>query len=157
MIKFEVDQSALQEVQERLSGLAPRVIAAVYRELKPLLYQSFSSALQKYFSGNAPERGPAQSVLTTRTGRLQTSVLKSFEANIDGATLTISASSDLPYAAIHEYGGFSGRKGPYKKKRGHRAWIRPRPYLRPALHDLEQVLPDLLEQAIERAGANTIQ
>ena len=157
MIQFEMDQSALQEVQQRLSGLAPRVVAAVYRELKPLLYQSFSSALQKYFSGNAPERGPAGDVLTVRSGDLRDSVLKSFQANIDGGTLSIRAGSDLAYAAIHEYGGFSGRKAPYKKKRGHRAWIRPRPYLRPALHDLEQVLPDLLEQAIQQATADTIQ
>jgi len=154
MIRFEMDQSALQEVQQRLSEFPPRMVAAVYRELKPLLYQSFSSALEKYFSGDAPERGRAGSVLTRRTGDLQDSVLKSFEANTDGMTLTISAGSDLPYAAIHEYGGFAGRKRPYKKKKGHRAWIRPRPYLRPALHYLEQVLPDLLEQAIERAGAN---
>jgi phage gpG-like protein len=157
MIKFEMDQPALQQVQQRLSGLAPRVVAAVYRQLKPMLYESFSSALEKYFSGSAPKRGPAGNVLTTRTGDLQTSVLKSFEAEIDGDTLRISAGSDLPYAAIHEYGGFAGRRGPYKKKRGHRAWIRPRPYLRPALHDLEQVLPDLLEQAIQQATANTIQ
>ncbi len=151
MIKFEVDPYALQQLQERLSGLAPRLVANVYRELKPLLYQSFSTALGKYFSGNAPERGPAGDFLTTRSGDLQRSVLKSFEAEMDGNRMTISASSDLPYAAIQEYGGFAGRKPPYKKKKGHRAWIRPRPYLRPAIYELEQLLPDLLEQALERA------
>src|SRR6185312_3749744 len=70
MIKVEMDQSALQQVQQRLAAMPPRLIAAVYRELKPLLYQAFSIALIKYFAGNAPKRGPAGDVLSFRTGEL---------------------------------------------------------------------------------------
>ena len=67
-----------------------------------------------------------------------------------GQTLTVSIGSELPYARIHEYGGFAGRRGPYKKKDGHRSYIRPRPYLRPAINDLQKALPGLLEQAIQQ-------
>jgi len=154
MITVEMDQTALQGLQQRLSSLAPRMVARVYRELKPLLYQSFSVAILKYFSGNADKRGPAGDVLTFRSGGLLKSVLENFNVVSDGQTLKITAGADIPYAAIQEYGGFAGRKQPFKKKDGRRPYIRPRPYLRPALQDLQDVLPDLLEQAIERASAS---
>lgn len=155
MIRVEMDQNALQQVQQRLSTLAPRLVARVYQELKPLLYDSFAAAVQKYFLvGGANIRGPAGDLLTSRTGGLLDSVLKSFAATVDGNTLSISAGSDRPYAAIQEFGGYAGRKGPFKKKNGHRPYIRPRPYLRPALSDLQDLLPALLEQAIEQASVD---
>ena len=155
MIRVEMDQSALQQVQQRLSTLAPRVVARVYQELKPLLYDSFATAVQKYFLvGGANTRGPAGVLLTSRSGKLLESVLKSFTATIDGNTLSISAGSDRPYAAIQEFGGYAGRRGPFKKKDGKRPYIRPRPYLRPALSDLQDLLPGLLQQAIEQANVD---
>lgn len=157
MITVEMDQTALQQVQQRLAGLAPPLIARVYRELRPLLYQSFSSAVQKYFSSGSPARGTAGDVLTIRSGKLLNSVLDHFEVTRDGATLKISAGADTPYAHIQEYGGYTGRKPPFKKKNGHRPYIRPRPYLRPALKDLRELLPEILEQAIQNAIANPIQ
>jgi phage gpG-like protein len=153
MIRVEIDQNALQQVQQRLSALAPRVVARVYQELKPLLYDSFATAVQKYFlAGGLNTRGPAGDLLTSRSGKLLESVLKSFTATIDGNTLAISAGSDRPYAAIQEYGGYAGRKGPFKKENGQRPYIRPRPYLRPALSDLQDLIPGLLEQAIQQAS-----
>jgi phage gpG-like protein len=153
MIKVEMDQSALEQVQQRLSTLAPRVVARVYQELKPMLYDSFSTAVQKYFLvGGANTRGPAGDLLTSRTGDLLKSVLESFSATIDGNTLSISAGSDRPYAAIQEFGGYAGRRGPFKKENGKRPYIRPRPYLRPALADLQDELPALLQQAIDQAN-----
>lgn len=154
MITVEMDQTALEQLQQRLSALGPRMVARVYRELKPLLYQSFSTAVQKYFSGNSPKRGPAGDVLTVRSGELLKSVLKNFEVSGEGLTLKITAGADMPYAAIQEYGGFAGRRPPFKKKNGQRPYIKPRPYLRPALQDLQDLLPDLLEQAIEQASAS---
>lgn len=155
MIKVEMDQSALQQVQQRLSTLAPRVVARVYQELKPMLYDSFAAAVQKYFVvGGANARGPAGDLLTSRSGKLLESVLQSFSATIDGNTLSISAGSDRPYAAIQEFGGYAGRKGPFKKENGKRPYIRPRPYLRPALADLQDLIPTLLQQAIEQASVD---
>ena len=153
MIRVEMDQNALQQVQQRLSTLAPRVVARVYQELKPMLYDSFAAAVQKYFViGAANSRGPAGDLLTSRSGKLLESVLQSFTATIDGNTLSISAGSDRPYAAIQEFGGYAGRRGPFKKKDGKRPYIRPRPYLRPALSDLQDLLPELLQQAIDQAS-----
>lgn len=153
MIKVEMDQNALQQVQERLSTLAPRTIARVYQELKPMLYDSFAAAVQKYFVvGGANTRGTAGDLLTSRSGNLLKSVLDSFSASIDGNTLSISAGSDRPYAAIQEFGGYAGRRGPFKKENGQRPYIRPRPYLRPALSDLQDLLPALLQQAIDQAS-----
>jgi len=138
----------VQQLQQRLAGLAPRVVAQVYQALQPLIYQSLRSAVPKYFAGSG--KGSASDLLTSRTGKLLNSVLQSIETKSDGQTLTVSIGSDLPYARIHEYGGFAGRRGPYKKKDGHRSYIRPRPYLRPAINDLQKALPALLEQAIQQ-------
>ncbi len=149
MIIVQMDDSAIRQLQERLSELPPRLIAQVQQALRPLLYQALQSNLQKYFSGSAPAHGPADKTLTPRSGKLMNSVLNSLEITGDAASLYISIGSNVRYAAIQEYGGFAGRRGPFKKKGGHRAWIPPRPYLRPTMHDLEKQLPNLVEQAIQ--------
>jgi len=149
VISIQIDDSAIQQLQQRLAGLAPRVVAQVYEALQPLIYQSLSTAVPKYFAGSA-SKGSSSDVLTSRSGNLMNSVLQSIESKIDGQSLTVSIGSKLPYARIHEYGGFAGRRGPYKKKDGHRSYIRPRPYLRPAINDLQKALPALLEQAIQQ-------
>jgi phage gpG-like protein len=149
VIKVEIDDSALQQLQQRLTELPPRLIADVYKALTPLIYQSLQSAIPKYFSGSGTKGSPS-STLTSRSGNLMNSVLQSIQASTDGETLNVSIGSDLPYAAIHEYGGFAGRRAPFKKKNGQRPYIRPRPYLQPSINDLQQALPDLLEQAIQQ-------
>lgn len=149
MIKVQIDDSALQQLQQRLTGLAPRLVAQVYKALQPLVYQSLRTAVPKYFAGSAG-KGDSSDLLTSRSGNLLNSVLQSIEAKTDGQSLTVSIGSDLKYARIHEYGGFAGRQGPFKKKEGRRPYIRPRPYLRPAINDLQQALPGLLEQAIQQ-------
>ena len=149
MISVQIDDSAVQQLQQRLAGLAPRVVAQVYEALQPLIYQSLRTAVPKYFAGSGG-KGGSSDLLTSRSGNLMNSVLQSIETKIDGQSLTVSIGSDLKYARIHEYGGFAGRRGPYKKKDGHRSYIRPRPYLRPAINDLQKALPALLEQAIQQ-------
>ena len=149
MISVQIDDSAIQQLQQRLAGLAPRVVAQVYEALQPLIYQSLSSAVPKYFAGSAA-KGASSDLLTSRSGNLLNSVLQSIQTKVDGDSLSVSIGSKLPYARIHEYGGFAGRKGPFKKRTGHRPYIKPRPYLRPALNDLQKALPDLLEQAIQQ-------
>jgi phage gpG-like protein len=149
VISVKIDDSAILQLQQRLAGLAPRVVAEVYKALQPLVYQSLQSAVPKYFAGSA-SKGSSSDLLTSRSGNLLNSVLQSIEAKIDRDSLTVSIGSELPYARIHEYGGFAGRKGPFKKRTGHRPYIKPRPYLRPAINDLQKALPDLLEQAIQQ-------
>lgn len=149
MISVKIDDSAVLQLQQRLAGLAPRVVAQVYEALQPLIYQSLRTAVPKYFAGSAG-KGASSDLLTSRSGNLMNSVLNSIQVSPDGQSLAVSLGSDLPYARIHEYGGFAGRRGPYKKKDGHRSYIRPRPYLRPAINDLQKALPDLLEQAIQQ-------
>jgi phage gpG-like protein len=149
VIKVQIDDSALRQLQQRLAGLAPRLVADVYKALQPLIYQSLQAAVPKYFAGSAG-KGSSSDLLTSRSGNLLNSVLNSIQVSPDGQSLAVSIGSDLPYARIHEYGGFAGRRGPYKKKDGHRPYIRPRPYLRPAINDLQKALPALLEQAIQQ-------
>lgn len=149
MISVQIDDSAVQQLQQRLAGLAPRVVAQVYEALQPLIYQSLRSAVPKYFAGSAG-KGGSSDLLASRSGKLLNSVLNSIQVSPDGQSLVVSIGSNLPYARIHEYGGFAGRPGPFKKKEGRRPYLKPRPYLRPAINDLQQALPDLLEQAIQQ-------
>jgi phage gpG-like protein len=149
VISVQIDDSAIQQLQQRLAGLAPRMVAEVYKALQPLIYQSLQTAVPKYFAGSA-SKGSASDLLTSRSGNLLNSVLNSIQVSPDGESLSVSIGSELPYARIHEYGGFAGRKGPFKKRTGHRPYIKPRPYLRPAINDLQKALPDLLEQAIQQ-------
>jgi phage gpG-like protein len=149
VISVQIDDSAIQQLQQQLAGLAPRVVTQVYEALQPLIYQSLRTAVPKYFAGSA-SKSTSSDLLTSRSGNLLNSVLNSIQVSPDGQSLAVSIGSELPYARIHEYGGFAGRHGPYKKKDGHRSYIGPRPYLRPAINDLQRVLPDLLEQAIQQ-------
>jgi phage gpG-like protein len=148
VIKVTIDNSALQQLQQRLSALPPRVVAAVYKALQPLVYQSLRTAIPRYFAGSG---GPNSTVLTSRSGKLMNSVLQSIEARMDGEKMVVSIGSDEKYAPIHEYGGYAGRKPPFKKKDGKRPYLPARPYLHPAMADLERALPNLLEQAIQEA------
>jgi len=148
VIKVEIDNAAVQQLQQRLSALPPRMVAQVYKALQPLVYQSLRSAIPKYFTGSG---GPDSNLLASRSGNLMNSVLQSIETKIDEKEMSVSIGSNLPYAAIHEYGGYAGRRGPFRKKDGKRPYLRPRPYLHPAISDLKQALPDLLEQAIQQA------
>ena len=148
MITITMDESAMQQLQQRLQGLPPRLIAEVYKALKPLVYQSLRRAVPRYFAGSG---GASSNLLASRSGRLMNSVLESIQATSDGQSLVVSIGSNLPYAAIHEYGGYAGRRGPFKKKDAKRPYLRPRPYLHPAMRDLQQALPVLLEQALQQA------
>jgi len=147
VIIVNIDQSALEKLQQRLNALPPRLVAEVYQALKPLVYQSLRAAIPRYFAGSG---GGNSALLTSRSGRLLESVLQSIETRIEGEKMSVSIGSNLPYAAIHEYGGYAGRRGPFKKKEGKRPYLRPRPYLHPAMGDLQQALPELLEQAIRQ-------
>lgn len=147
MISAQIEDSALQQLQQRIAALGPRVAVEVCNALKPLVYQSLRNIIPKYFAGSG---GSNSTMLTARTGNLMNSVLQSIQAIGDGDNLKISIGSDLPYAAVHEYGGYAGRRPPFKKKNGARPYLRPRPYLHPAMTDLQQMLPDLLEQAIQQ-------
>jgi phage gpG-like protein len=148
VITVQIDQSALQMLKQQLSTLPPRLTAEVYKAIGPLVYQSLYEAVPKYFSGSG------NNMLTSRSGNLLNSVLQSIQTNIDGEGLTVTIGSDLPYAAVHEYGGYAGRRGPFKKKDGRRPYLPPRPYLHPAMDDLQKALPGLVEQAIQQVQAS---
>jgi phage gpG-like protein len=150
VISVQLDESAVQRVRQRLAALPPQFAAQVYAVLRPMVYHALCSAVPRYFSGS----GSGGSMLTSRSGNLLNSVLQSITTGTDGQNLTVSIGSDLPYAAIQEYGGYAGRRPPFKKKDGRRPYLRPRPYLQPAINDLQQALPDLLEQAIQQVQAS---
>lgn len=152
MIAFELDSNQLDDFFQDLDTLPPRLMLKLNAALGPLLYSALGGTLQKYFSGSSPVRGPAGKVLTSRSGNLFNSVMASLQTSVQDEAITISIGSSLPYAAIHEYGGYAGRPGPFKKKTGHRPYLMARPYLNPAMDDLVAALPDLVDQAYSQVA-----
>jgi phage gpG-like protein len=158
VIQFSIDQESQKRLEKFLTTFGPRLMAETHQALKLLLYQGAQSAVQKYFAGSGPKGGPTTSLLTSRSGALANSLLASVETGLDPPSpsdsttqITAQLGSSLPYARIQEYGGVAGRAGPFKKKDGRRPYLPPRPYLQPTFNDMQALLPDLLQQAVDRA------
>jgi phage gpG-like protein len=154
VISVQIDDSALVKVRERLAQLPPRFLRRVYAELRPLLQEALLEKLNDHFAGCGEIGGPTHPTkLTNRTNNLFWSVYRSLKMSEQGTDFTLSIGSNLPYAAIHEFGGYAGRRGPFKKPDGRRPYLRARPYLHPTIDDLAEMLPELLERAVRRAWA----
>ena len=153
MISVQIDDSAVQKLQQRLSDLPPRFIKRVFVALRPLIRKTLMYKLDDHFAGWGPIGGSATNPtkLTKRTGNLYQSVIRSLQISESATQFSVSIGSDLPYAAIHEYGGYAGRSGPFKSEECTRPYIHPRPYLKPTIDDLADFLPNLLEEAIQKA------
>lgn len=145
-----------ERLTDYLQAISPRVVAEVHLSLKAWIYQGANMSITKYFAEGSAAAGRGArnfgNVLISRTGTLQRAILASAgqaldPASPDESTDAISAvlSPDTPYARIQEYGGYAGR--------GHKSYIPPRPYLQPAINEVDSELMPALESAMERAVA----
>lgn len=91
-----------------------------------------STAINKYMSkGHAGERKNNSDILRVQSGQLRSRVYSDVEKDEKGFLIGIGV-NNIPYAAIHEYGGIILRKG----KHGTTAvTMRERSYLRRAIKD----------------------
>jgi len=143
MITVRIHTTHLDRVRRSLSTFSSRLTVRVFEELSALLHRQLGSTLAFHFLCCRPLCAkPVPRILTIRTGNLYNSVIKSMRISAHQGTLVVSIGSNLPYAAIHEYGGYAGRGS-------HRVYIPPRPYLKPTLDDLERMMPALLDLAIQ--------
>jgi len=157
MISFSIDESSQRQLEQYLSTLGPRITVEVHRALKDLLLRTATTGVQTYFAGAGPKGGPTTSLLTSRSGALLKSIADSAENGIDppspgdGTTaITLQLGSALPYARIQEYGGVAGR-ATFKKPNGRRPFLPPRPYLQPVFDEMQAALPDIVQEAVEKA------
>ncbi|HEY6349608.1 MAG TPA: phage virion morphogenesis protein [Candidatus Angelobacter sp.] len=95
-------------------------------------------------------RGGAGRQILIQSRRMENSVTDANQYVISGNTLIIG--SNLRYARIQQEGGDAGRKGPFKKRNGHRSRIPARPYLVFRPED-----PANIAGAIERYISSTAQ
>ena len=97
---------------------------------------------EEYMSGPHPEK------IQPVTNRLRSSI--KFRVARSENEIGISFGTDVPYAAIHEFGGNTGRN--------HKTYIRPRPYLRPgvedAIPDFQEEVENILRKAAKGAFEN---
>ncbi len=87
-----------------------------------------TTSLNKYMSkGHSGERRNNSDILRVQTGQLRSRVYHDVKEDMDGFTVALGV-DNIPYAAIHEYGGTILRKG--------KATTMPeRSYLRRAIKD----------------------
>lgn len=142
-----------------LRRLPPVVQDAVSARMRQLA-DRLSTRVKQKLSGE---------VLSPKTGRLRNSIVARFYESGKKATISLASRGDVPYAAIHEYGG---RIGPHRiavRSRSVLAWsgagglafaryvrhpgaqIPERSYMRSSI---DEVVPDMraaLEDAIREA------
>jgi len=83
--------------------------------------------------------GFSGSTLQPHTNRLRGSVTKNIDVSSDRVLARIIAGTNLSYAAIHEYGGTTGRN--------HSVKMPERPYLRPSVEEKRSRVLDLVGDA----------
>jgi HK97 gp10 family phage protein len=129
----------LSEVERYISAVPERAEAQLHHDASRA-----GNIMANYARGNAP----------VRTGALQRSITHAETFDEDGVTIEVGTNSR--YGAYVEFG--TGDKGSAMYD-GHMSegvsftmgWkgVRPRPYLRPALYDQEQILVDIFAQGLE--------
>jgi phage gpG-like protein len=118
------------DIKERGSSFHRDVKNIVERNI----FKAEGIAKREYLSGPRPEK------LGVVTGNLRASVRASVDSN--GTIKGILSAGPLPYAAIHEFGGYAGR--------GRRTKIPKRSYLRPAIEKVLGPLKEEINKAYKR-------
>ena len=143
--------SDLDDLRQALSDLPGSVRGALRAELQAAMADLAASIQDDKLSGQ---------VLKVRSGRLRASITA--EVSDDGESLSGTVGSDVPYAAIHEYGGTIVRRQAAAARRGRRpggagVTVEPeRSYLRSALAEQADDIRDRLTQAILSAAQEAI-
>ena len=124
----------LKKVAENFNNTTEAVRRLTFDAAGDFAVEAHSFITEKYLSGPRPEK------LGVITGRLRSSI--KFKVEQSDNVISIRFGSDVPYAAIHEFGGDAGRGG--------KVHIRKRPFLTPgiedALPDFQKSLQDILEK-----------
>lgn len=147
-VTFSIVQQSDQRLVLYLSQITPRIFAAVKKALKLWGYQGANVSVTKYFTaGQSVQKGVKNSgdLLIARTGTLARSVTASVAPGYSETETTATQvwGSSVPYARIHEYGGYAGR--------GHKSYIPPRPYLGPARDETQPALIEAIREAVQEA------
>lgn len=126
--------SKFKEARARLTSL-------VGMAAQEFANDALSRIKKDYLSGPRPEK------LGVVTGNLRSKMR--FLINQGAKGVEIKFGTDVPYAAIHEFGGVTGK--------GHKTVIEKRPFLRPGIEDalpkFEARVQSLVEQVVLEAGS----
>ena len=149
-----------EAVRDRFRGLPAEVIVALTTKVYALTLELETHVKRDKLSGQ---------VLHAITGRLRRSIHSSVTSNGDTVTGKVFSSGDVPYAAIHEFGGRTaphdiysvkakalafmqnGKIAFYKHVRHPGSKIPQRSYLRSSLDDMRQHIIDEMKNAVEEA------
>jgi len=159
---LSVQVSGDTELIERIGKMPSGVHNALLRKITALAIEMQRKIRVDKLSGQ---------VLNKRTGALQSSIFQEVSDERTAIIATVSAGKDVPYAAIHEYGGvtkphdiypknakalhfFIGGKEVFAKVVHHPGSKMPeRSYMRSTLADMKQEIIDGMTDAV-RQGAN---
>jgi phage gpG-like protein len=154
----------LAKTGQDLSQARERVRELLGKASHDFANRSRTTIMEKYLSGG-------QDRLNVKSGRLRSSIRSFVEERPDEITVTFG--SDVPYAAIHEFGGVTpphkiearradvlsfmlGGKRVFARSVNHPgSHIRPRPFLTPGVEDeapkYEAAIMSVLERAVTGA------
>lgn len=143
MIKIELVNK--ESYVAHLSGLSSRLRAEIKKTIQGLGNDLKSHIQADKLSGQ---------VLHVRTGRLRSSIKE--QTTDDGNSITSTISTNVEYAAIHEYGGrvrtrLGTGKGPPKKNGKAFIEMPERSFMRSGLVDFRDRIRSDLEDAVARA------
>lgn len=102
VVTIEGDKNVIAKFQR----LTPTLAAAIYKEIQSLTLRLQRKVVQDHLSGPT---GPNS--LSRQSGALARSVFKRVEQTSTGVTGWVGYSADVPYAAIHEFGGIIHHPG----------------------------------------------
>lgn len=147
---FTISSSNMDELQSWLSGLPDELRAAVLDKS-----QTLADALQQKVAQKL-----SGEVLQSRTGQLRDSIMGDVQETDAGVNASMFVNSDVPYAAIQEYGGTTkahviaavsgkmlvfnaGGKLMFAQQVNHRGSVIPEhSYLRSSLDDMSDDITD---------------
>jgi phage gpG-like protein len=139
----------LQKVAGNYSRGRAMINELLEKACKKFALATRSTAMNKYMSkAHGGERKNDSDILRVQSGQLRSRVYSDVTKDNEGFSIGIGV-DNIPYAAIHEYGGVILRNG----KRGAKAvTIRERSYLRRAIKDTIGPLTDDITEIILGAG-----
>ena len=122
---------------QRLNDAAKRIPIVTNKAIQEFAFAVLKDAKNKHIL----KGGQTTSAnIASRSGRLRSSINAQFSFKEENVDVTIG--SDVVYAAIHEYGGVTGKGG--------RTVIKQRPYIKPALNEHYPILMSKLREIYKR-------
>lgn len=153
VVEIRIRGEALRRIVKMIDAISPDKNPRIWRDGLTRMADTTVRRAKESFRVGQPRRGDAHPTkITSRDGHLRGSIYHDLSQIPRRATV----GSDLPYAAVHEFGGdFRVRGHSRKSRKGKRYKVKPytahypaRPYLAPGLETAKNSFADIMIEVI---------